>query len=85
MLRVYESKFFYPSRQRLFWYTYCGDSMKHTRFEKARIIGARAQQIAMGAPVNVKVPKEMIDPVLIAQLEYDEGAIPIDIARSDDN
>tara|TARA_B100001750_G_scaffold38287_1_gene27643 strand:- start:7632 stop:7811 length:180 start_codon:yes stop_codon:yes gene_type:complete len=59
--------------------------MKHTRFEKARIIGARAQQIAMGAPVNVKVPKEMIDPVLIAQLEYDEGVIPIDIARSDDN
>ena len=85
MLRVYQRKFFYPSGQRLFWYTYCGENMEHTRFEKARIIGARAQQIAMGAPVNVKVPKEMIDPVLIAHLEYDEGVIPIDIARSDDN
>tara|TARA_B100002052_G_scaffold263253_1_gene258255 strand:+ start:471 stop:725 length:255 start_codon:yes stop_codon:yes gene_type:complete len=25
----------------------------HTRFEKARIIGARALQISMGAPINV--------------------------------
>ena len=26
---------------------------KHTRFERARIIGARALQIGMGAPLNV--------------------------------
>ena len=33
----------------------------------------------MGAPVDIKVPKEIIDPVIIAQMEYDQGVIPIDI------
>ena len=52
---------------------------EHTRFEKARVIGARALQISMGAPVDIKVPKDIIDPVIIAQMEYDTDAIPIDI------
>ena len=52
---------------------------KHSRFEKARVIGARALQISMGAPVDIKVPVEIIDPVIIAQMEYDTDAIPIDI------
>lgn len=52
---------------------------KHSRFEKARIIGSRALQISMGAPVNVEVPKEIIDPVLIAQMEYDQQVIPITV------
>ena len=52
---------------------------EHSRFEKARVIGARALQISMGAPVQIKVPKEIIDPVIIAQMEYDDGVIPIDI------
>ena len=43
------------------------------------MIGARALQISMGAPVHVKVPKEIIDPVIIAQMEYDKNVIPIDI------
>ena len=51
----------------------------HSRFEKARIIGARALQISMGAPVQIKVPEEIIDPVIIAQMEYDKRIIPIDI------
>lgn len=51
--------------------------MAITRFEKARIIGARALQISMGAPVTVKVPEQMIDPVLIALEEYNLGTIPI--------
>ena len=33
----------------------------------------------MGAPVDIKVPKDIIDPVIIAQMEYDKGVIPIDI------
>ena len=41
-------------------------SAKYTRFEKARIIGARALQISMGAPVLVDYPKELIDPINIA-------------------
>ena len=54
---------------------------KHSRFEKARVIGARALQISLGAPVQIKVPKEIIDPVIIAQMEYDDGVIPIDIVN----
>ena len=52
---------------------------EHSRFEKARVIGARALQISMRAPVDIKVPEEIIDPVIIAQMEYDTDAIPIDI------
>ena len=52
---------------------------EHSRFEKARVIGARALQISMGAPVQIKVPEDIIDPVIIAQMEYDKKVIPIDI------
>ena len=52
---------------------------KHSRFEKARIIGSRALQISMGAPVSINVPEEIIDPVLIAQMEYDQQVIPITV------
>jgi DNA-directed RNA polymerase subunit K len=58
------------------------EEMKYTRFEKARIIGARALQISMGAPVLIELPTAMIDPVNIATFEYDEGAIPITVVRS---
>jgi DNA-directed RNA polymerase subunit K len=56
--------------------------MKYTRFEKARIIGARALQISMGAPVLIELPEAMIDPVNIAMYEYDQKAIPITVKRS---
>jgi DNA-directed RNA polymerase subunit K len=55
--------------------------MKYTRFEKARIIGARALQITMGAPVLIKVSKEVIDPVKIALMEFDNGVLPISVLR----
>ncbi len=55
--------------------------MKYTRFEKARIIGARALQIAMGAPVLIKIPKNVVDPVQIAMLEFGENAIPLTVKR----
>ena len=55
--------------------------MKYTRFEKARIIGARALQIAMGAPILIKVPKNVIDPVEIAMREFEANAIPITVRR----
>lgn len=53
----------------------------YTKFEKARIIGARALQISMGAPVIIDVPQNMIDPVDIAMLEFDNDVIPITIKR----
>ena len=52
---------------------------QHSRFEKARIIGSRALQISMGAPVSINVPEDIIDPVLIAQMEYDQKVIPITV------
>ncbi len=55
----------------------------HTRFEKARIIGARSLQISMGAPPLIKVDEDMIDPVDIAMKEYDKSVIPISIIREE--
>lgn len=57
--------------------------MTFTKFEKARIIGARALQIAMGAPVIIDVPGHLIDPVDIAMLEFDNNVIPITIKRTE--
>ena len=56
--------------------------MKYTRFEKARIIGARALQISMGAPVLLKVPDTLIDPIDIAAMEYEKGMLPITVKRA---
>ena len=58
-----------------------GEYMKYTRFEKARIIGARSLQVSLGAPVLIDIPEGMIDPVEIAMLEYDTDMIPITVKR----
>jgi len=55
--------------------------MKYTRFERARILGARALQISMGAPVLIDVSKDLIDPLSIAELEFSKGVIPITVRR----
>jgi len=54
---------------------------KHTRFEKARIIGARALQISMGAPVLLDVQEGEFDTVKMAMMEYNQGLIPITVKR----
>jgi len=51
----------------------------YTRYERARIIGARALQISMGAPVLVK--SERTDPLEIAMEEFGSGMIPITVKR----
>lgn len=53
--------------------------MKYTRYERARIVGARALQISMGAPVLVKTAK--IDPLDIALEEFDADRVPITVKR----
>lgn len=55
--------------------------MKYTRFERARIIGARGLQISMGAPVLIKVPDDLINPIDIAIMEYEKGMLPITVKR----
>ncbi len=52
-----------------------------TRYEKARIVGARALQISFGAPILVEKPNNMIDPIRIAQLELKSGILPLTIRR----
>jgi DNA-directed RNA polymerase subunit K len=59
---------------------------EYTKFEKARLIGARALQISMGAPFMVKLtPKQLeemkFNPVEIAKMEFDEGVLPIETKR----
>ncbi len=54
--------------------------MGYTRFERARIIGARALQISRGAPLIAKT--KLKDPIKIAELEFEKGIIPIDVKRS---
>jgi len=44
-----------------------------TRFEKARIVGARALQIAMGAPLLIKPPEKLSNPIEIALEELNRG------------
>lgn len=56
---------------------------KHTRFEKARIVGARALQISMGAPPLIQLPKGLLDPVDIALEEYEKSVIPISVIREE--
>ncbi len=56
--------------------------MKYTRFEIARIIGARALQISMGAPILVHVPEDIIDPLDVAMYEFKKGVIPITVKRA---
>lgn len=57
----------------------------YTRFEKARIIGARALQLAYGAPPLLKVPENMVNPLDLAELEFEKGIIPITILKESRN
>ena len=50
-----------------------------TRFEVARLLGARSLQIALGAPFFVKT--DISNPITIAKMEFKEKLIPITIKR----
>jgi DNA-directed RNA polymerase subunit K len=52
-----------------------------TRFERARILGARALQVSLGAPILIDVPAQLIDPVEIAEREFSADMIPITVRR----
>jgi len=63
-----------------------GQEIKYTKFEKARMIGARALQISMGAPLAMELKEEELqkirfNPIEIAKLEFNAGVIPIDVKR----
>ena len=57
-----------------------------TSYEKTRVLGARALQIAMDAPLLTKIPKEKLeevnyDPMEIAKIELDAGVLPINVKQ----
>lgn len=57
-----------------------------SKYERARILGARALQLSMDAPVLAKVGKEELsalnfDPLRVAELELDTGVLPISVNR----
>jgi DNA-directed RNA polymerase subunit K len=54
---------------------------EYTRFERARILGARALQISLGAPILIDVAVTLVDPVEIAELEFAANRIPITVRR----
>lgn len=60
--------------------------MNYTKYEKARMIGARALQLSMGAPFMIKLSKKDLEdikfnPIKIATIEYDKGVLPINVKR----
>jgi len=57
-----------------------------TKYEKARILGARALQIAMNAPLLIKIKPEDLEKIRynalkIAEIELDSGVLPISIKK----
>lgn len=57
-----------------------------TKYERARIIGTRALQISMGAPLLVKLNDEELkklgyNTIEIAKLEFSQGLIPITVKK----
>lgn len=52
-----------------------------TKYEKARVLGQRAKQIETGSKPFVKVPENIIDSYVIAELELREKKIPFIIKR----
>ena len=53
-----------------------------TRFESARIMGARALQLSLGAPPFISIPKDAATSLDIAIKELEERVIPITIRRT---
>jgi len=57
-----------------------------TKYEKARILGARALQLAMNAPLLLKINEEDLEKInynvlKIAEIELDSGVLPISINK----
>lgn len=50
-----------------------------TRFEIARLLGARSLQIALGAPLLIENADKT--PIELAKMEFESGIIPITVKR----
>jgi DNA-directed RNA polymerase subunit K len=64
--------------------------VKYTKYEKARIIGARALQLSQGAPILIKLSEKDLEKIgyntlEIAKKEFEEGLVPITVKRGNDH
>jgi len=62
------------------------EKQEFTKYEVARILGARALQIAMDAPLLLKIEKEALEnvkynPLRIAEIEFNARVLPITVKR----
>ena len=55
--------------------------LRLTRFERARITGARSLQLSLGAPSLIRIPNDVRDSISLAIAELDLKALPISIRR----
>ncbi len=58
----------------------------YTKYEIARILGARALQLSMNAPLLLTISKEQLeeisyDPLKIAEMEFNADILPITVKR----
>jgi len=63
------------------------EKIQYNKYEKARIIGARALQISMGAPFMLKLTDKKLkeinyNPIEVAKLEFEEDLVPITVRRA---
>ena len=56
--------------------------MELTKYEIARLIGARALQLSMGAPPLIKVETGVTTFIQIAEEELDKGVIPLSVVHN---
>jgi len=62
------------------------ENIQYTKYERARMIGSRALQISMGAPLMIELSQEELEklrfnPIEIAKKEFEAGVIPLTIKR----
>lgn len=62
------------------------NKMKYTKYETARIIGARALQITMGSPLLIRITPEKLEAINysaieLAKEEFRNNVLPITIKR----
>ena len=60
--------------------------VQYSKYEKARMLGSRALQIAMGAPFLIKLNEKKLkeigfNPVEIAKMEFEADVLPITVRR----
>jgi len=62
------------------------EKIEFSKYERARILGARGLQISMDAPLLIKIDEKQLDnfnfdPLHLAEVELDSGVLPISVNR----